>query len=169
MAIGRPYIQLSLDALKAKLSDTPGNRVLLEEVQHELAFRTTPGARRLEREVLTLLEGLDTDAKASKKASKKASEVPTTTPCDSEGSAPPTGAPSSTLESRYLALRATFTAEAEILARWGLTSLAPPRLRDAAFRCWQEIFNSGGQHPLGLGRDDLERDLESLKNEKRGT
>lgn len=164
MAIGRPYMQLSLDALKAKLSDSPGNRVLLEEVQHELAFRTTPGAKRLEREVQTLLAGTYTVAKASKKASK---EAPTTS-CDSDGPAPPTGAPSTDLESRYFALRATFTAEAEILSRWGMTSLAPPPLRDAAFRYWQEIFNAGGQHPLGLGRDDLERDLEALKNEKRG-
>lgn len=164
MAIGRPYMQLSLDALKAKIGDSPGNRVLLEEVQHELAFRTTLGAKRLERYVQALLAGADTEA-IPPNSSKKASKTLST----SDGSAPPTAAPSSDLESRYLALRATFTAEAEMLSRWGMTSLAPQPLRDVMFSYWQQVFNSGGQHPLGLGDEDLERDLEALKNEKRGT
>lgn len=162
MTSGRPYMQLSLDGLRAKLSDSPDSRTMLEEVRHELAFRSTLGAKRLEREVEALLA----DA-ATSKSRKKLSEAQRPA-SESDTVARRAKASTSDLESRYSALRATFTAEAEILSRWGMTSLAPPPVRDAVFRYWQEtLLDPSGQHPLGLSCEDLERDIEALASEER--
>lgn len=164
MASGRPFMQLSLDGLRAKVRDSPNSRSMLEEVRNELACRSTLGAKRLKREVETRLANA-----ATTKAKKK---LPETEQSASKGDKVerPSKANISGLEARYSALRATFTAEAEILSRWGMTSLAPPAVREAVFRYWNEtLLEPSGQHPLGLGEEDLKSDIKALASEKRRT
>lgn len=160
----RPYSNLLHVDLKAKVDGSAGDPALLRDVLHELSFRKTGRARSLASRVKALLASPSTDASAPGEANKTSATEPTWS-----DQASSTDAPHIDLASRYAALRSTFTAEAEILARWGLTSLAPPALRDTVVRYWQDEFHkSGGQHPLGLDEEDLRRDLEALGEEKRG-
>lgn len=163
MTIRRPFIQLSLEALRARIGESSGNPALLEEVRQELAFRKTHGAKRLNGEVEALLAEGGVGSCPSEESPPQRQADPA-----SRGTGPYPSAPSGThLERRYMALRATFTAEAEVLSRWGMTSLAPPPLRTVVFEWWRETLQqTGEQHPLGLSREDLERDLGTLKNEQ---
>jgi hypothetical protein len=70
----------------------------------------------------------------------------------------PVAAPSRDLTSRYEALRATFTTEAEFLARWGMTPAMPDDLRSEVFALWEKR--------LGESADDRGRNLASLADDR---
>ena len=84
---------------------------------------------------------------------KVESPHPATTP-----EALPVAAPSRDLTIRYEALRATFTIEAELLARWGMTPALPTDLRSVVFALWEER--------LGESTDELGRNLANLTNDR---
>lgn len=69
------------------------------------------------------------------------------------------------LETRYQLLRATFTSEGEILARWGMTASLPAEMEAAVFQTWRSRLAAG---PDEMGRDlmQLAQDLERLSMER---
>lgn len=65
------------------------------------------------------------------------------------------------LEERHALLRETFTLEAEVLARWGMTPLLPQVLRERVVALWRAHLQEHGAagHPYGLTLTHLENDL----------
>jgi hypothetical protein len=84
------------------------------------------------------------------------------------GGGAPTVAPASPLgradADRLALLRTTFTAEAEILARWGMTPGLPADARAAVVAWWRSRLN---RVPDAMGRtiDALDRDLDAVTRE----
>ena len=138
----RPYFSSTVAELQELANqfgnDPDGRAALIAELTH----RTTPSARRL----LSELENRVPTALARPPA---ASPPPATSPL---------ATPNRDLTSRYEALRAAFTTEAEFLARWGMTPAMPDDLRSEVYAWWERR--------LGASADELGRSLASLVNDR---
>lgn len=173
MKSGRPYRTMSIDELVSKVRSSRQDMALLAEVAHELEFRSTQRAISLAVEVARLrdagghLAASDQDTPARQRApSIKHQGARASIGRGSGGDDAPAGL---TVEGKYSALRETFTAEAEVLSRWGLTSLAPAPLRELAIDYWRRVLAAGLPHPLDMTSADLERDVHALGLEQVGT
>lgn len=71
------------------------------------------------------------------------------------------------LKSRHDLLRATFTIEGEILARWGMTNSIPRDFEILIFDLWSKDINATGDL-FGRTSSQLSSDLEKLQKERRG-
>jgi hypothetical protein len=172
MARSRPYRTLSIDDLAKKARASTEDPAVLAELAHELKHRTTHRARALAREVERLGHASRPPKKTGVNQAQTA-QVTSTPPASGQrfdrGPKDDVRDESLGVETKYLALRETFTLEAEILSRWGLTSLAPSPLRDLTIDYWRQALAAGGGHPLGLTSADLERDMHALAMETVGT
>jgi hypothetical protein len=71
----------------------------------------------------------------------------------------------SDLSARFEILRATFTVEGELLARWGMTEDIPPEIEDRVFALWRKrLSNLPDDRGRSLRR--LDEDLVSLSEER---
>jgi len=156
MSGDRPYMAMSIEDLTSTVRNA-SSRMLLDEVANELSHRKTHRARRLAQEIEGLQAGERPAQRKAREDTRSSDTAPLATSIEDDA-----------LTVRYNALRATFTAEAEILARWGLTALAPHDLRIEAISHWRQALHEDPEaHPLGLSIDDLERDLQALADEHR--
>ncbi|MEY4322299.1 MAG: hypothetical protein RL410_80 [Actinomycetota bacterium] len=114
-----------IDELES-LAKNPGKRA---EVLAELNFRNTKRARELKAK----LGGnkTPTSRQSTKKPSnheRRTNPVPEKTFEDQ-------------FEARYESLRQTFTAEGELLAKWGMTPLMPKEMRILVLDTWQRMLS----------------------------
>jgi hypothetical protein len=130
---------------------SPSDRLLRTALLEELRHRSTASARQLEQRVT----GHTAVAMPQKPMTPAAVEPP------------PPAATNSELERASLlaTLRATFTLEAELLARWGMTPAMPEDLREAVFRLWAERVGVG-EDQFGRSASTLQRDRRRLSEEK---
>ncbi len=131
---------------------SPSDRLLRTALLEELRHRSTASARQLEQRVT----GHTADAPPR----------PPMTPAAVEP--PPPAATVSELERASLlaTLRATFTLEAELLARWGITPAMPEDLREAVFRLWANRLGTA-EDRFGMSDAALARDRRRLDEERR--
>lgn len=162
----RPYQHSSTESLENLARENPHDGPLLYAITLELRQRGRKRARRAADVVAALQEALEQPADASAAARQPAragaGDGPSARAAASYSTSELIARP--TLVERYQALRVTFTAEAEVLARWGLTPLLPAELRGYLFEAWSQRFAALGSdaHPHGLTRVDLERDRAAL-------
>lgn len=116
----RPYMSRSAEQLEALFTDARGDRQRLETLKHELTHRTTRAARALLEQVDAALAG----------------RPPSTDDHPTARGAPPGQAAPISAPPDYELLRASFTEEAEILSRWGMTSAIPDDLMSVVFDGW---------------------------------
>lgn len=170
----RPYMKQTAGDLEAIARAHADDAAVLTQVLDELNRRTTQKAEDATRVVLQLLTDARRGCGAHGGSEGELAEATATTP----PSGPPTpgavvdpaldgaGTSDPSLLVRYEALRSTFTAESEALARWGLTSLMPQEMRRMVFDAWRERVRSDPHaHPLGLNEADLSATLHTLSRE----
>lgn len=161
----RPHLNSSLQDLTAIVDDPESPPELLSEVADELRHRTTKGAR-------NLLKRLDDDPvrrtskqRDSKPGNGRRSHHTTVQSVDS-----PSAFPTETqienesardIATQFAALRATFTAEAEILARWGLTCAMPEDIVQLVLKNWANRVTDEPDD-FGRSRTSLSRDSARL-------
>ena len=143
----RPHISCSINELRQLSAKFGNDPEVSAELIKELRHRTTKSARLL----LSQLEKGDevTGDLESPARSPRQKSLPEPSPV---------AVPSRELTSRYEALRATFTTEAELLARWGMTPALPDDLRSELFALWEKR--------LGESADGLGRNLASLTDDR---
>jgi len=130
-----------------------GNPAALEVVADELRYRTTKAAASLAQRIEARLTELANGGEYARTVGVSGSAAPARP-------APPVFyPPPSNVERRYRALRATFTNQAEVLARWGITPLMPVDMRATVLKMWSDRFEAGESHPLGMTSEDLSRDI----------
>lgn len=172
----RPYFSLSTNALKDMVRESEPNSPVLTDVAHELTFRSTDMAKHLAREIVNRQAGrippratVQQAPKPSGESNASGSKPKARTPTEADKEAHASDDDTARAKQQLAALRATFTAESEYLARWGLSSLAPKALQEQVFEYWdKELRARGDAHPLGLGIEDLARDRRDLTEERRG-
>ena len=164
--------QLPLAKLEEMFKMFPLDLPILVSLQGELAHRKTPAAKQL----LTVV-----NAKLKAAESKPASHPPKGTSGGTlsgksaaefkqgltgppvskpmEAKAAPTLYPSA--ESAYARLRATFTEEGELTARWGMTPSLPPQLRTVLVEGWRGMLRKSATAD-GRTIADLEADLKRI-------
>jgi len=136
----RPLMQMNIDGLKRHFAASQGDTRQLAVLEDELKRRKTPSARAL------LAQVQRTRARSGAGGLPNA----TTAPSSSEDTLPNSGAPSdpwtaeivSNADCRCKELRATFTEEGELLARWGMTPALPDAAREATVAAWREILKT---------------------------
>jgi hypothetical protein len=155
----RPYMQCSSAELKI-LTEKPGATLdVVAAVIAELSHRSTKGARKLRDELCAKYSVATPDETEIKQSAAHGEIGLANQDLDSRESTPE-------FEARFEALRLTFTVEAEILARWGVTPALPEEIRNAVFADWKKKLTDS---PDGLGRslERLERDIAKLDEEAR--
>jgi hypothetical protein len=145
----RPYRAEPITRLEQLAKST--DKTVLANVVNELRYRSTYRARRL-------LRRLAPDQTHDKKGARAGAH---------EGTRH--AAPRVTeAETKYLALRSLFTAQSEALARWGITSLMPQDMQDAALAQWRSaLTDNADAHPMGLRLADLDEDIKKLNGWRR--
>lgn len=131
---------------------SPSDRLLRKAILEELRHRSTASARQLEQRV----------------AGHTAASPPRSPMTPAAVEPPPSAAAASELERESLlaTLRATFTLEAELLARWGMTPAMPEDLQEAVFRLWADRLGTG-EDRFGRSVAALNRDRRRLDDERR--
>lgn len=161
-----------------------GSNTNRELVVAELQHRKTPTARRL----LAVLDrsdpaveetelgfaSLHTERQAERKFSSRVDrrsgrhanrEAASPTEGDDPGQRSQQIGTDAALQARYQSLRATFTMEGEILARWGITAGMPGEFQIEVFDMWRTLLTEGpDRHGWSLA--DLEADVRSLSAER---
>lgn len=171
----RPYKPFKSEELENLALSESGNVPVLLQITEELRHRRDHQAANDVRDLVArLLRAAEQgQPPANRDCGSDGQANPHRGDASQQGSpaAPPTSPPLGTsplmrhdYKSRYEVLRETFTAESELLARWGMTSLMPTTLREEVFTFWSRLL-SQGQHPAGLTLADLENDLTTLRNE----
>lgn len=152
--MSRPLARLSLDDLKELARTEPGR---VADIKGELAHRRTSGAKAF----LRNLNAGDRRGSTSGESAEGGDDLAPLAPSSLGVDRSPK---SRDLEQRYELLRATFTIEGEILARWGMTSSLPSDLQDHIFAMWKErASETPDSH--GRTRASLEADVELLARE----
>ena len=131
--MARPYVSLGVDDLAALSADS----TLHEAILHELSFRRTSKAQALFRS----LGG--------------------TKPTSSGQSISGSGAGDS-YQTRYEALRQTFSEAGELLAQWGMTEMLPPDMINIVIGEWEKVIASD-KDAKGKKLEDLEKLKENLE------
>lgn len=156
----RPHMNSSLADLTSMVDDPESTPELVAEVAEELRHRSTKGARsllaRLECRSVTPVSGREAQRPRDDRTPPwvdETSVIPTDTRVETEHSRD--------IATQFAALRATFTAESEILARWGLTSAMPDDMVRLVLEEWAGRLTD---EPDGLGRSitSLSRDAARL-------
>jgi hypothetical protein len=174
--MNRPYIKLRISEIE--LRSATASDIELRELADELSFRKSQRAITLRSELEKRLEGHGgglggAPAKksgAKKKAPPKKSGAKKKAPAKKSGANDAgrthVGVAGDGWEARYEVLRATFSLEAEVLARWGMTGAMPAEIERLVFDEWRaRVTDSPDRY--GRTRRRLERDVERLEAERR--
>lgn len=168
----RPYITFGIEALEGLAQSSASNAKVVEDLIVELCHRKNPRAQRLKVRLERLNQlsmSEDVTAVGSDGSRKPATEagVILNQPSPTVERTSASGAPSSqyaSLAHRYECLRATFTVEAELLARWGMTAQLPVDMQELVFCEWNKKL-SAGKHE-GLSSEALEADRVRIAQER---
>jgi hypothetical protein len=129
----RRYIAKSVVELRQIAAANPGDTKIIGDVKVELSYRKSSAAR-------TLLLEIESGAVSPPTSLIKSKEkMPESSLGESECAA---------LEARYELLRATFSEQGEVLARWGLTESMPVDLLVKIMSLWAEKFSGGYVHVI---------------------
>jgi hypothetical protein len=144
------------------------NVAVLSQIQDEMAHRGKhPAADAVRKLVSDLTQESVTGQKPCKREARRAKHIkqdpPALAPPASEARAAADGAGAALRDykARYEVLRETFTAEAELLARWGMTPSMPTEMRREVFTSWRRWL-SRREHPHGMTVSDLDADMTTL-------
>lgn len=160
----RPYLNESIESLE-QMVHTRDDPQLVAAVIGELGHRRGRRARKLLHQ-LAPANGATAAAEPGEPNSNHVQPEPTPQAARTYGVVDE--AVTSDLVARYAALRATFTAEAEVLARWGMTGLMPEEMRSLVFDSWRaRLDGNSDAHPLGMTLDELAQDRALLDEELR--
>lgn len=169
----RPYIQLSIEALESLAASSASDATILADLIEELGHRKMGRAQRLRYR-------LEAGAPLGASGNCALSSVRDTHAGEARAeAADDQGGPDDELASimaasdqeysvlleKYESLRATFTAEAELLARWGMTPALPRDMQDFIFSQWNKKL-SKGKRVGSLSPNDLADDRERLTQER---
>lgn len=172
--MARPYIGKSVVELERLAEVNTGDPRVMADVIAELRHRNVPKAKKL----LARLAGESSTGRA---APRKATIRPTkaavrpSKATAKDGRAEPvvpgpvveaeaaTTIPETdrSTEQRYELLRETFTFEAEIMARWGVTPTLPKEMAQSVFTAWRKLLKSGPDE-RGRSLELLEQDMAKL-------
>jgi hypothetical protein len=172
--VARPLMQFGVQELSDHSTRGDFERKLVLE---ELEFRTTRAARRLKESLMQA--GTVSTPQKPNETTNNSRERPPKKPqggsrpeqgqpapgCARSGVVPRLGGVDTELTSRFEILRATFTVEGEILARWGLTEEIPPEIEDEVFSLWRKKLSDSPDN-RNRTRRQLEEDLERLAAER---
>lgn len=154
----RPYRSWSILQLEELASAESENDEVLKALVAELDLRTARRARRLRRK-LNFIVSPDSCGETTHVGlvSNEGREPESASACHgpSEWYSRYTA-----LAAKYEALRATFTLEAELLSRWGMTPLLPRDFQDLLFEAWRkrlETSTEGFEWTLETLSGDLVR------------
>ncbi len=136
----RPLMQMNIDGLKRHFAASQGDTRQLAVLEDELMHRKTPSARALLAQVQRTRARSGAGGLPNTTAAASSSEV--TRPNSGAPSAPMAAEIVSNAHCRCKELRATFTEEGELLARWGMTPTLPDAVRAATVAAWREILKS---------------------------
>lgn len=169
----RPYISLSIAQLEFLASedfvDPQPIQLLIDELRH----RNGPRARRLLAQLELQLSSANTEDGSSDQVSEGAWVGPAGSADCGGGSSTDAHKPLfqtaedyELLLRRHEDLRLTFTVEAELLARWGMTPSMPLDMQELIFTEWAKRLP---QAPDVLGRsvESLEADQSRIADERR--
>jgi len=130
----RPYASYTIARMEQLASASDDDPEVLERLLAELEHRTVPRARRL-RSRLERTVGVSKGAPLPPVTKRGASAETDGTEATAAEVA---SAEFESLRQTYELLRATFTVEAEVLARWGMTSAMPQDLQELVFGEWMK-------------------------------
>jgi hypothetical protein len=164
--MARPYGDKGVAELERLATENAGDAKVMADVIAELRKRTVPKARKL----LARLSGESTLTPATpRKSSSKSKKAPSkgngSKPIASGpmvNAAPATMTPDGdrSTEQTFELLRETFTLEAEILARWGMTPTLPKEIKKLVIIEWRKLLKGG---PDDRGRSIKMLELDMLK------
>ena len=140
----RPYMSLGIAGLQ-EIFCTATEAELLHALQYELNHRTTKAASKL---LVQVNEKLGVSQEKPEDLSIWKHEY-------------------MNIKKRHDSLRATFTIEGEILARWGMTGSIPRELEEKVFEYWSKSTTST-EDEFGRTSTQLGRDIEKLQLERKG-
>jgi hypothetical protein len=166
--VTRPLQPFRVDELTRRFESARGDRSALLQLQEELTQRSTPSARGLLDEVKRALARLPTHPPAPQ-ARNQLLGIGAATGSSStvhHASAAADGGSAAQVPVDYEWLRKSFTAESELLARWGMTASLPDDLMENLFAKWIERLTST---PDQWGRtvDSARRDLAKVQEIRR--
>ena len=140
----RPYMSLGVVGLQEMFSTTTDTD-LLQSLRYELTHRRSKAASKLLMQV-----------------NEKLGEVQ-----EEPGESSVWKLEYANLSKRHDLLRATFTLEGEILARWGMTGSIPRELEEKIFEYWLKNMTPT-DIDYGRTKSQLGSDIERLKIERKG-
>lgn len=167
----RPYISLSIAQLEFLAAEDPTDsqsvRLLVDELSHRNGRRVRRLLSQLEVSSGTTQETLsEQDSDGSFVRSEESTDFGGDPAIHTYESNLQTTESYELLLRKYENLRLTFTVEAELLARWGMTPLMPPDMQELVFGEWRNRLLPG---PDALGRsvESLETDQRRIADERR--
>jgi len=140
----RPYMSLGIVGLQ-EMFRTATDAELLHGLQYELNHRTSKAASKL---LVQVNEKLGVSQEVPEDSSIWKFEY-------------------MNIKKRHDCLRATFTIEGEILARWGMTGSIPRELEAKVFEYWSKSTTST-EDEFGRTSTQLGGDIEKLQQERKG-
>jgi hypothetical protein len=166
--VPKPMRSMLVAEMEVLFASANGNRSVLMQLEAVLKQRSTPSARHLLNKVKSAIANLPTQPSAPPTRTQPP-RVVAPTGSSSTGQRPPAAggvASASQAPIDYELLRKSFTAEAELLARWGMTASIPDDLMERVFSNWVERLTST---PDQWGRtvDSARRDLVKVKEIRR--
>ncbi len=161
----REYTSKGIAELRKMAQEHSGNPAILNKIVHELGFRSTKASRKL----LAELTAGRAPSKPVRVAKKQTSTRATPTKRRAPEAGPVVESPAATTESpvdrgqqeTFELLRETFTLEAEILARWGMTPAVPKEIEKLVLAEWRKLLK-GGPDDRGRSIETLEMDISKL-------
>ncbi|MDQ0822347.1 hypothetical protein QFZ79_000083 [Arthrobacter sp. V4I6] len=146
----RPYAPMKIEQLEELAKSASGDSEVHRRLVAELQHRKNPRAQRLK----SRLEGTIPPQSAGRSARSESSGKPNAVPpvsavsCQEPSIAATLPTPHVSAEEHesllraFESLRATFTVEAELLARWGMTPALPQEIQDLVFQEWTKRLTS---------------------------
>lgn len=138
----RPYLMLGVQELEGLAQSSASNSKVVEDLIQELGHRRIPRAQRLksrlerQRQQTTSKGGATSDSDGMTPVSEADAVPNPPSPAREAGSG--SDDDYTDLRHRYEFLRTTFTVEAELLARWGMTPQLPHDLQELVFQEWNK-------------------------------
>lgn len=144
--VKRAYIAKSVVELRQIAVASSGDSRVIEKLKQELEHRKTAAAKKLLRE-LEAGGSISLETQSRPQVEPEAS-ISIHKDCE-------------TLEASYELLRATFSEQGELLARWGLTESMPHDLLKEVASMWSEKLMSGHGNTIRTP-DQLNKDFKQL-------
>jgi len=171
VVMARPHRSKSIVQLTQLVDDKKVTKKTIAEVIDELSYRTTPKAKkllvRLNKQHPSLVSGTAKPVPASCRTTKKRSRDLKQANDSDDGVIPREtellGPEARDIVQRLAVLRETYTEEAEILARWGITTALPDEMRTQFLDQWKAKLTDESDR-FGRSRATLEVDTARLRH-----